>query len=279
MPAGDLAGGRHVHEAIHIHLRVDRQVLQVGLGDHGADGVGHAADAQLEAGPVGNLGHHQVGHGPVHVGRLAACAQLSHGGVVPLHDIGHVLDVDLGAGEAVHPGHILVDLHDNALGTGHQVGQVGGRQAEVEVAVGIHGGGLEHHHVHRGQILPVEAGQLGVAHGTEVAHALGDDLAVDAAAVPGVPGEVVAGVLRLGDLGHPHGDAAPDLYIGELILAGGESLVQGNGVVGAPGVVHPVAGSDHLDGLLGRGQLLLVHCLIIHEITSKLICICGQISR
>ncbi len=87
VPAGDLAGGGHVHKAIHIHLGVDGQVLQVGLGDHGADGVGHAADAQLQAGAVGDLGHHQVGHGPVHVGGLAAAAQLGHGGIVPLHHI------------------------------------------------------------------------------------------------------------------------------------------------------------------------------------------------
>ena len=121
VPAGDLAGGGDVHKAVHVHLGVDGQVLQVGLGDHGADGVGHAADAQLQAGAIGDLRHHQVGHRPVHVGGLAAAAQLGHGGIVPLHHIGHVLNVDLGAGEAVHPGHVLVDLHDDALGPGHHV--------------------------------------------------------------------------------------------------------------------------------------------------------------
>ena len=50
------------------------------------------------------------------------------------------------------------------------------------------------------------------------AHPLGDDLPVNAGTVPGVPGEVVAGVVGLGDLGHPHGNAAADLYVGELVL-------------------------------------------------------------
>ena len=271
VPAGDLAGGGHVHEAVYVHLGVDGQVLQIRLGDHGADGVGHPADAQLQAGAVGDLRHHQVGHGAVHVGGLAAGAQLGHRRVVPLHHIGHVLNIDLGAGQAVHPGHILVDLHDDALGAGHNIGDVGGGQAEVEVAVSVHGSGLEHHHIHRREVLPVETGQFRVAHGGEIAHALGDDLAVDAAAVPGVPGEVVTGVLGLGDLGHPHGDAAADLHVSELVLALGQGLVQGHGVVGAPGVVHPVAGFDHLDSLLGGGQLLLVHSLIVHFYTLRFI--------
>ena len=250
---------------------MDGQVLQVGLGDHGADGVGHPADTQLQAGAVGDLGNHQVGHGAVHVSGLTAGAQLGHRGIVPLHHIGHVLNVDLGAGQAVHPGHIFVDLHNDALGAGHDVGDMRGGQAEVEVAVGVHRSGLKHHHVHGREVLPVETGQLRIAHGGEIAHALGDDLAVDAAAVPGVPGEMVAGVLGLGDLGHPHGDAAADLYVGEFVLALGQGLVQGHRVVGAPGVVHPVAGFDHLDSLLGGGQLLLVHSMIVHFYTLRFI--------
>jgi hypothetical protein len=75
---------------------------------------------------------------------------------------------------------------------------------------------------------------------------------------------VVPGVLRLGDLGHPHGNAAPDLHVGELVLPGGQGAVQGHGVVGTPAVVHPVARLDRFDGLLRGGQLLLVKGLIIH---------------
>ena len=129
----------------------------------------------------------------------------------------------------------------------------------------VHGGHLGEDHVHGVQVLPVEAGQLGIAHGGEPAHALGDDLTVNAGAVPGVPGEVLPGVVGLGDLGHPHGHAAADLHVLQLILTGGQSLVQLHGVVGAPGVVHPVAGLDQLGSLSGGGQLALIQCLKIHR--------------
>ena len=261
--SGDLARHGHVHKAIHIHLGVDGQVLQVRLGDHRADGVGHPADAQLQTGPVGDLGHHQVGHGPVHVGGLAATAQLGHGGILALHHHVHVLDVDLAAVQAIDPGQVLVDLQDDDFSPVQHIGQVRGGQTIAEVAVLVHGGHLDHGHVH-GQVVPIEPGQLGIAHGGEEAHALGDDLPVNAAAMPAVPGEVVPGVLGLGDLGHPHGHAAAHLHVVQLILPGGQGLVQGHGVVGTPAVVHPVAGLDDLYRLVGGGQLLLIQCLIVH---------------
>ena len=55
-------------------------------------------------------------------------------------------------------------------------------------------------------------------YGGEEAHPLADDLPVHAGAVPGVPGEVVAGIIRLGDLGHPHGDASPHLHGGKEVF-------------------------------------------------------------
>ena len=142
---------------------------------------------------------------------------------------------------------------------------MGGGQRKAEVAVLIHGGHLDHSHIHGGVAVAVEPGQLGVAHGNEVSHTLADDLAVDAAAVPAVPGEVLAGVLRLADLGHPHGDAAPDLYVPKLVLPGGQSLIQSNGVVGAPTIVHPVPALDNLHRFSCGGQLLLIHCAVIHD--------------
>ena len=108
----------------------------------------------------------------------------------------------------------MIDLYDDALRPGQHIRQVGAGQTKIKVAMLIHGGDLEHYHIYGIQVFPVEPGQLGVAHGAEITHSLGDDFPVDSAAVPGVPGEVLPGVLSLGDLGHPHGDAAPDLDIG-----------------------------------------------------------------
>ena len=39
---------------------------------------------------------------------------------------------------------------------------------------------------------------------------------------------MVPGVVGLGDFGHPHGNAAAHLHIGELVLPGGQGLVQGH---------------------------------------------------
>ena len=64
--------------------------------------------------------------------------------------------------------------------------------------------------------------------------------------MPGMPCKVLAGVLRLADLGHPHRHAAADLDVLELILACGQSLVERVGMVGAPAVVDPVAALDEL---------------------------------
>ena len=276
--SGDLARPGDVHEGVHIHLGVDPQVPQVGLGDHGADGVGHTADAQLEAGPVGDLGYHQAGHGPVHVGGLPAGPQLGHRRVVPLHHAVHVPDVDLTAVEAVDPGQAAVDLQDDVPGLLQHVRQLGGGQAEVEVAVAVHGGDLEHGHVHL-HLLPVEPGELGVAHGDEVPHALGGDLAVDAAHVPGVPGKVLPGVLRLGDLRHPHSDAALHLHVVQLVLPGGQGPVQGHRVVGAPAVVHPVPGLHQLHRILRGGSFFLIKRLVVHGLSFPFVCMPPPMGR
>ena len=139
-----------------------------------------------------------------------------------------------------------------------------GRERIAEVAVLVHRRDLDHRNIDCGVAVAVEARQLAVAHGNEIAHALGDNLAVDAAAMPGVPGEVLTGVLGLADLGHPHRHAAADLDVLELILACGQSLVECVGMVGAPAVVDPVAALDDLDGFRGRGQLLLIKRCVIH---------------
>ena len=171
---------------------------------------------------------------------------------------------EVAAVQAIDPRQILVDLDDDSLSGIQHVGQVRGRERVAEVAVLIHRRDLDHRNINRGVAVAVEAWQLAVAHGDEIAHALGDNLAVDAAAMPGVPGEVLTGVLGLADLGHPHRHAAANLDVLELILACGQSLVERVGMVGAPAVVDPVAALDDLDGFRGRGQLLLIKRCVIH---------------
>ena len=187
----------------------------------------------------------------------AAGAQLGHRGIVTLHHHVHVLNVNLAASKTNAPGQILIDLHNDDLGLGQHVGNVGGHEPEVEVAVGVHGGDLKHGHVHW-ETVPVKPGQLRIAQRAEVAHAFGHNLAVNAAHMPGIPDEMLSGIFCLCDFWHPHGNTAPDLHIRKLIFPLSQSLVQGHRVVGTPAIFHPVAGLDHLDRLGGGGQLLFI---------------------
>ena len=98
------------------------QVLEVRLCDHRADGVGHAADAELEARAIRDLRHDKVGDRGVDLGGGAARAELRNGRILPFHNHVDVLDVDLAAGEAVDPGKVLVDLDDDSLGGIQHVG-------------------------------------------------------------------------------------------------------------------------------------------------------------
>ena len=241
------------------------EVLEVGLRDHRADGVRHTADAELQAGTVRDLRHDEVRHRGVDLGRRAAHAELSHGRVLALNDHIDVGNVDLAAVQAIDPRQILVDLDDDRLGVIEHIRQMRAGQRIAEVAVLIQRRDLDHRHIHLGVAVAIEARQLAVAHGREIAHSLGDDLAVDAAAMPGMPCKVLAGVLRLADLGHPHRHAAADLDIAQLALTGGKRLVKRVGMVRAPAVIDPVAALDGLDRLGGGGQLLLIEFLNVHR--------------
>ena len=266
--AGDLAGHSHIYKAINVHLGVNREVLKIGLSDHGADGVGHAADTKLQAGTVGDHGNYQICNSGVNSGGCAAAGQLSYGRIVAFNNEVYVLDVDLAAGQTIDPREVLVNFENDDLCLVQHISDVRAGNTEAEVAVLIHRGNLEHSYIY-GKAVAVEAGKLGISHGAEEAHALGDDLAVNTGAVPGVPGEVLACVLCLCDLGHPHGNAAADLNIIKLVLASSQSLIQLDGVVDAPAVINPVAGLNNAYSLFSAGKLGIIHFLIGHDLCSS----------
>ena len=238
------------------------QILQIRLAEHGAHGVGHTADAQLETGAVGDLLHDELRHRPIHL-RGCAGGQDAHGVVAPLHHHIHLADVDAVVEAAQTAGHILVDLYDDHLGHLTHCLQVGRGQAEIEVAVLIHGCDLEHGHIRRRDMVVVVAGQLGIAHRLVEARAAGDMVALHAAHVVGVIDNMMHRVLNVKDRRLPQADAASDLHILQLRCAASQRLVQHAGVDGTKSVVHPVAGLDDLDRLIRGGQLLTIHFLII----------------
>ena len=161
----DLAGLGDIDERVNIHLGVDAQVFQVALCDQAANGVGHTADAQLQAGTVGDEGHHQVCHLEVHLGGGAGGSHLADGRVAALHDAAHFRNMHAVLHAAQAPGHVGVDFHDDLLGFLTHGTQMACTGAKVEIAVLVHGSHLENGNIQRVRALAVVAGQLRVADG------------------------------------------------------------------------------------------------------------------
>ena len=244
------------------------QIPQVGLRHHLADGVGHCADAQLEAGAVGDLRHNQTGHRQIHLRGGSAAAKDIHRGILPLYDHIHIADMDTVVKSAKTHGHVLVDFHNNGLGTFADGLQVGTAGAKVKPAVLIHRRDLKHRHIQGLDTVGIVSRQLRIAQGDVKGEARADSLALNAAHMPGVPGEMAGGVGHIKNRRLVGQDAAPDLHIRQLLHPLRQGLVQRDGRTDAPPVVQPVAGFDHLDRLAGGGQLLLILVLIVHRCSS-----------
>ena len=138
--------------------------------------------------------------------------------------------------------------------------------AEVKEAVLVHGGCLEDGHIRTvffGHI-PVEAGQLRIAHGAVEGKALGNGFSLDAAHMPGVPGEVVSRVFDLEDLGDPHEDAAAEVDVIKLRKPFGDLRIHSHRSAGSPGVIDPVAGFYGFCRFAGGHKLVLIHFSDIH---------------
>jgi hypothetical protein len=137
---------------------VHAQVLHAALEQERAHGVGHGADAHLQAVAVFDLRGDEPSHRGVHVAD-GWIGQLRRGGVVAFDDVVHLADVDAGL-LAVDVRQILVGFDDDGAGAldDRVVPQVGG--AQIEVAVLVHGARLEDDDVGGRHEAPVVVGNL-----------------------------------------------------------------------------------------------------------------------
>ena len=122
-------------------------------------------------------------------------------------------------------GHVLVDLDDQDLRRVADGLHVGGGDAEVEVAVLVHGTHLNHGHIRRIDMIIVVTGQLGIAHGLIETGPGVDMLTLEATGVVGVIDDMLGRLLNIEDGGLPQGDAAADLHV--LQLGGASSRTWG----------------------------------------------------
>ena len=242
---------------------MDAEILEVGLCDHCADGVRHAADAQLEARTVRDLLNDQLCNRLIDCGRCSAAAHLRHGLIIldDHIDLGN-MDRFLIQTEAAR--HILVDLDDNNIGSLADCLEVGRLRTEAEPALRVHRSDLDHGNIDAADVLAVPARQLGVAQRGIEAEALRAGLALDARHMPRVPGQLVCNIRHIENRRPAHQHAAAEIYVLQLVHACGERLVECVRRAGAPAVIDPVSALDDLDGLLGRRQLAFIKCCEIH---------------
>jgi len=142
----------------------------------------------------------------------------------------------------------------------------------------VHGGHLEHRHIQRIRAFAVVAGQLGITDGGVEGEALCNGLALNAAHMPAVPCHVCSGIVDLEDRGHPHQDAAAEVDTFQLRQTLCDLGIHRHRGVHSPAVIHPVAGLDGLDRLVGRCQLLFVHFLVAHVDLPPVIPVCCMMS-
>ena len=170
---------------------------------------------------------------------------------------------------------IIHNHHQRYDGSGYPPGAAG---TEIEPAVLVHGGHLEHGHVQALDAVAVIPRQLRIPQGDVIGEALAHGLALDAAHVPGVPAEMLRRIGHIENGGLVGQDTAPDLHVGQLAHPPGQRLIQGIRRADAPAVIHPVAGLDGLDRLVGRCQLLFVHFLVAHVDLPPVIPVCCMMS-
>ena len=124
--AGGEAGGVEVDQPVHQHLGMDAEVADAAFRQEGADGARHAADADLQAGPVLDFGGDEARDGAVDLGGRGG-GQLGDGLMVAFDDVVHLAQMNAVL-DAENVGDALAHLDDHqpgALDHGGAGGQAG----------------------------------------------------------------------------------------------------------------------------------------------------------
>ena len=163
---------------------------------------------------------------------------------------------------------VLVNLQNYRLGAlAHRL-EVRTAGAEIEPAVLIHGCHLEHGHVQSLDAVAVVAGQLGIAQRDIIGESLPNSLALNAAHMPGVPGEVAGSIGNVKNSGTTGQNSAADIDIRQLREPLCQRPIQSVCSTGAPAIIHPHSRLHRFNSFICGGQLLLILFLIAHDDSS-----------
>ena len=251
--AGDRAGLVKLDDPIGEHLGVDADVLDAAFLEERADGVGHGADADLEAGAIFDLGGDVAGDGLIYGGG-GRTGEFARRGVVAVDDVIDLADVD-GVGLAIDVGKGASHFHDHRSRTLDDGASpvVGG--PEVEEAIGVHRAGFDGRDVDGLEEAPIVVGDLAEVERDGMADSgvvLG---AVVAAEEPAHGAEMLAPGIGLQKGAGLEGEAGADLDIAEFAGARGEGPIEDVGLAKTEAVVEPHARADEPGGLRGRDLL------------------------
>ena len=144
---GELPCLKQIQIGVRAQLRMHAQVFYAAFAEHGAYGIGQAADPQLQAGPVLDVRHDTGGDLFLHFRGLGD-GQFINGRVFPFHNIVCIGDMDHFVKPAADPGQMLVYLQDHNIRLAQDPPCHPGGAGKIEISVLIHGRNADHSHVH-----------------------------------------------------------------------------------------------------------------------------------
>ena len=213
--AGDHAEPGELHHAVGEHLGVDAEIVLV--RQHGEDGVGDIADAELERGAIGDQPFEVQGDVAHRLGHLVAGRPLEQrlGVVDELVDL-----VDMNERVAERARHPLVDLGDDELGRFDRRLRDVDRDAQAAPAVLVRRTDAHQRDVDAQSPRAKQGRHLGQKHGSVVGARLGHGLAHAVADEESVGAEVVRET-RVGVGGDAEREHVDDFGVRE-VLAGAD---------------------------------------------------------
>ena len=146
--------------------------------------------------------------------------------------------------------HILVHFHNNMLcrlTDGHQMRRIG---TKIKISVIVHRSNHQHCHIIRLNIFPIITRQFRITNRAVVRTSSGNQLALVATHMPGIPAEMLPCIFTFKDGQRLQHDTATHLHIPQLIRPTRQCRIQCIRCPGTPAIVYPVSRLDYL------------HCLI-----------------
>ena len=241
---GNLTGLVQVEIAVTHELRMHAQVFEVRFSNESSQGIGHAADTQLQRVPVVDEGENLGSNLLIQLTGSPAGGFAQR--LIVFYDNIDVEDVDMIIGHTIYERHIGIDFQDNPVGGFEHFLHAAVGQAIAEIAVAVHGRYGHHGHVDRRLAAAVIGTAEAEHHRREESPPRIDILPVQSRAVP----EIVCKGLMLRVLfyylnrTHRYGMAYFD--IGELIPAGSQGRIESRREGAGLAVIDPVTGPDEL---------------------------------